>query len=410
MTTLVLLVAGGLAAWFVWHKFTVWRLSLPKRRALASAERAKAKEELKRPLAQRVHTHLPDAAVQRLMRWSPQPDRFWHRWFASRVTVARRGLFGGPVRIKPAQHIAAVGTTGCGKTSVLRALGAWALRQPDWQVVCLDGKWGASVAPYRRHCRVLDDLGEIEAFLSDLVTREFPARGRMTRRPHLVLIADESRLFNSLSAAALSDLVEIMQTGRELGVHVWAGVQDFKTSSIPSEIRMLFTCKVVGLVPTAEDSHVIFKELAAAGWRPDKLERAGQLLVWEPERKKARVCFGLWMSETALAGARNRVCLVKVPPLPAPVRMPVRSGVRTPSDLRIQAPNEQRTNTRPPVADDVLTALMTSPEPLGVRALARATGRSPAAVHAAVNALAADGAVTRTTDGYTIPLHATEEE
>lgn len=399
--TLVLAVLGALAAWWLWHRFTVWRLSLPKRRALASAERAKAREEMKRPLSQRIHTHLPDRAVQRMMRWTPQPERFWHRWFAARVTVAKRGLFGGPVRINPAQHIAAVGTTGCGKTSVLRTLGAWALSRPDWQVVCLDGKWGASVAPYRRHCRILTDLAGIEAFLSDLVTREFPARGRMTRRPHLVLIADESRLFNSLSPAALSDLVTVMQTGRELGVHVWAGVQDFKTSSIPSEIRMLFTCKAVGLVPTAEDSHVIFKELAAAGWRPDKLERAGQLLVWEPERKRARVCFGLWMSETALSETRNRVCLVKVPS----VGVPVRSGACTPSDLRLPAPNEHRTNTRPSVAEDVLTALMTSPEPVGVRALARATERSPAAVHEALKGLTARGQVEPTPSGYAIPLH-----
>ncbi|AZQ32639.1 hypothetical protein EJ357_03590 [Streptomyces cyaneochromogenes] len=404
--TLVALGLAVVAFFYVRYRLRLWKATRAKRLTLRADSAAKAGDRTARPLTQRLHTHLPDAAVRRLMRWSPQPDRFWHRWFAPRVTVARRGLFGGPVRVDPAQHIAAIGTTGSGKTSVLRVLAAWALARPDWMVVALDGKWGASVAPYRRHCRVLDDLGEIEAFLSDLVRREFPARGRMTRRPHLVLIADESRLFNELSAAALADLVTIMQTGRELGVHVWAGLQDFKTSSVPSEIRMLFTARLAHLVPTAEDSQVIFKDLAAAGWRPDRLERAGQLLVWEPQRKKARVCFGLWASETALAGARNRVCLVKIPP----VHVPVRSAVRTPSDLRVQAPNEQRTNTRPPVADDVLTALMTSPEPLGVRALARATGRSPAAVHAAVNALAADGAVTRTADGYTIPLHATEEE
>lgn len=331
-------LVGAVAAFFyARYRFRLWKATRAEQRRLKAHAAAKAKHEAKRTLAQRVHGRMPEAALRRIMRHRPQRR-------GKGVRIARRGPgFGRYEKIDPAQHIAAIGTTGSGKTSVLRVLAAWALRRPDWQVICLDGKWGASVAPYLRHCRVITDLTEIEAFLADLVDREFPARGRMTRRPHLAIVADESRLFNALSPGALADLVTIMQTGRELGVHVWAGLQDFKASSVPSEIRMLFTARLAHLVPTAEDGQVIFKELAAAGWRPDRLERSGQVIIWEPQRKRARVSFALWMSETALERTANRICLIKVPPR--------RDAASARPSVRYETPAQSHTRTGGRTAD-----------------------------------------------------------
>ena len=392
-TIAILLMLAALCVGFLWVRYRVgvWQASRPERRRLAAHAQAKAADERKRPLTQKIHTHLPDRIVRRILRWHPDRIRIPRRT----VRIARTGLVAGrSVRINPAQHIAAVGTTGSGKTSVLRILSAWALQRPDWQVIALDGKWGASAAPYRRHVRVIDDLAGIEAFLIDLVEREFPARGRMTGRPHMALVVDESRVFNSLSPRGLSALTTVMQTGRELGVHVWCGLQDFKVTSVPSEIRMLFTCKIAGLVPTAEDATLIFKELAAAGWRPDRLERAGQFLVWEPHRRQPSVCFGLWMSEGALTGAANRVCLTKVPALPLPVAV---AQARTP----LTRENTGATATATPRPDDFADAIERAllDGPAGPRALARAVDRNPGTVARKLAAMSERGVIERTPDG-----------
>ncbi|MFI5880192.1 hypothetical protein [Streptomyces sp. NPDC051554] len=403
LLVLAALFGGWLYARMRWRIFVKERQS---RRAIIGHANAKAANERARPLTQRIHTHLPDRIVRRILRWHPDRIRIPRRT----VRIARRGLVvGRAVRINPAQHIAAVGTTGSGKTSVLRILSAWALQRPDWQVVALDGKWGASAAPYRRHVRVIDDLDGIEAFLIDLVEREFPARGRMTGRPHLALVVDESRVFNSLSPTGLSALTTVMQTGRELGVHVWCGLQDFKVTSVPSEIRMLFTCKIAGLVPTAEDAALIFKELAAAGWRPDRLERAGQVLVWEPHRRQPHVSFALWMSEPALTGAANRVCLVKVPPLPVAV-----AQARTPLTRENMGATATATpRTDPPARSDAFAeaierALLGGPA--GPRALARTLGRNPGSVARVLARMTERGVIEQTPSGYALTTAPKEQD
>jgi hypothetical protein len=406
----LLAIVGAVGYFKIWRPFTLWKDGLSLRRTMVLHDKAKERHEAKRPLSQKIHTILPDRVVCRILRWHPE----WIR-IRRTVRIARRGLIRIPfrsVRIDPAQHIAAVGTTGSGKTSVLRILAAWALRRPDWQVIALDGKFGASVHAYRRHCRVIDDMAGIEDFLHDLVHNEFPKRGRMINRPHLAVVIDESRVFNSMSARGLADLTSALQMGRELGVHFWCGVQDFRVSSIPGEIRMLFTAKIAGLVPTRDDSELIFKELATSGWRPDRLERAGQFLVWEPSRRHPHVSFALWMSESALTGADNRVCLIKVPRLPR-VALPVSCGspVRPSASANTQetAQETETGNTPvPQVYDQVERALLDGPA--GPRALARTLGYSPGYMSKTLAAMIELGTVERTPHGFELTTAPREQE
>jgi len=228
-----------------------WRIFVKERqsrRAMVGHERAKTKSENARTISQRLHDHLPDRIVLRLMRHRPQRR-------GRRIRIARRGLFvGRSVRIEPAQHILAVGMTGSGKSSTIRVLADWAKHRPDWVIEIWDGKFGATGAPYLAHARVYESLRDIEERLCDLVTREFPARAKIADRPHRAVIIDESRIFNELSATGLRNLIAVVQEGRELGVHVWAGLQDPKTSSVPSEVRDQFTCRLVHMLQTHQSA------------------------------------------------------------------------------------------------------------------------------------------------------------
>lgn len=289
---LALLVGGG---WWAKHKIQIWYASLPKRRALASSDRAAAKEENKRAVVLRIHTHLPDRMIRRMFRWTPESGK------RPDVRIAKRGFLRAE-RIRPDQHIVAIGMTGSGKSSSLRVLGAWALRQPGWFLEAWDAKWGASVKAYKGKCPVLTDIPAIEARLRDLVERELPLRATVPTVSHLAIILDESRLLNTLSAAGMADLITVIQTGRELGVHLWFGIQDPKTDSVPSELRDQFSAKLVHMLQTQEAAQVALKELVTAGWHPHKLMRSGQVLVWTPVKgqKPGRVCFALWLDEAAL--------------------------------------------------------------------------------------------------------------
>lgn len=310
----------AVAGWFyARYRFRTWKVERASRRALKGHADAKAKEESARPLNQRLHTALPASAVQRLMAWRPDGK--------PTVKVARRGPgYGRAVRINPAQHVLTIGMTGSGKSSTLRVLAAWALRRPGWYVEAWDGKWGASVAPYRGRAPVLDTMPEIEARLADLVSRELPMRAAMTDRPHLALVMDESRLLNELSATALRNLVTVIQTGRELGVHCWFGLQDPKADSVPTEIRDQFSCKIVHQLQNAEASQVALKELVNAGWLPHKLMRPGQVYVWTPTARP-RVSFAVWLPAGALAALE-----VPAGPLSAPALAPSPSLLKEATD------------------------------------------------------------------------------
>jgi cell division septation protein DedD len=356
---LALIAVGGY--FYAKHRYNVWKDGAPERRA----HRAKAANAAKRPLMQRIHTALGHRA-QRLMRWTP--DRG-----PQRVKVARRGLgVGRYEKIDPAQHIMAVGMTGSGKSSTLRVLAAWALLRPGWFVEAWDGKWCASVAPYTGKAATLCTIPEIEARLADLVGREFPMRAALLsktgRVSHLALIMDESRLLNELSAPAMRDLVTVIQTGRELGVHCWFGLQDPKADSVPTEIRDQFNAKIVHQLQNAEAAQVAMKELVAAGWEPHKLMRPGQVYVWTPV-SRPRVLFARWLDAPRLTALE-----VPAGPVADPALAPSPSMVKQATDRPTKT-----TGHRPvPTPGRAVAPVLTDRQRLAVQALGEAGALAPA--------------------------------
>ncbi|MFI8529051.1 hypothetical protein ACIGMX_02190 [Streptomyces aquilus] len=408
--TVVLCLAAAAGAWFfLRYRWRLWKATREARRAIVAGQAAKEREAARRTLTQRLHAVLPEAALARLFRWKPE------RRTRPTVRIARRGFLGRFERIRPDQHIMVVGFTGSGKSSALRVLAAWALANSSWALEAWDGKWGASVRAYRGKCPVLDTMDAIESRLRDLVARELPARALMAEPPHLAIIMDESRLLNELSAAGMRDLVTVIQTGRELGVHLWFGLQDPKTDSVPSEIRDQFSAKLVHQLQTREAAQVALKELVAAGWAPHRLMRSGQMLIWTPVRAMSapRVVYGLWLSAGRLAGLERRgpyaapeftrpVVLVKASARPSVRREgaghePIRTPGRTADALtsrQIQA----------------LTALDVAGCPMGAADLARELGIERNRAHDVLTQLRRRGLVAQTPDGFTIPLRTEKDE
>lgn len=396
--TVVLCLAAAAGAWFYGrYRLRLWKATRDARRAIVAGQAAKEREAARRSLAQRLHALLPDPVLARLFQWAPE------RRTRPTVRIARRGPFGRYERIKPDQHIMVVGFTGSGKSSALRVLAAWALANPRWSLEAWDGKWGASVRAYRGKAPVLDTMAAIEARLRDLVERELPARALMAEPLHLAIILDESRVLNELSASGMRDLVTVIQTGRELGVHLWFGLQDPKTDSVPSEIRDQFSCKLVHQLQTRDAAQVALKELVASGWAPHRLMRSGQMLIWTPVRAMSppRVVFGLWLSVGRLASLERRGPYVAPEFAPA---VDLRKGVAPvahASDLGGRTQHATR-NARPDeFAEAIERALLGGPA--GVREIARATGRNPGSVHRKLTQLTVRGLVQGTPDGWTLP-------
>lgn len=411
MKVVLCLVAAGGAWLYVRARLRRYRAERDARRAILAGKAAKQKEESRRPLTQRLHALLPEKTLARLLAWKPETRP------RTTVRIARRGVFGGRYeRIDPAQHVMVVGFTGSGKSSALRVLAAWALGNPRWTLEAWDGKWGASVRAYRGKCPVLDTMPAIEARLSDLVERELPARALMAEPPHLAIILDESRVLNMLSAEGMRNLVTVIQTGRELGVHLWFGLQDPKTDSVPSEIRDQFSCKLVHQLQTREAAQVALKELVASGgWSPHRLMRSGQMLIWTPERAKSapRVVFGLWLSAGRLAALERRGPYA-APEFARPVvltKASARPSVRTQSaghaPIRTPGRTADALTSRQAQA---LAALDMAGGPMGAADLARELDIERNRAHDVLTQLRRRGLVAQTPDGFTIPLSSAAEK
>jgi len=385
----LLLFVGAWAAWvYVKHKVQDVRTTRKEHRRIRAVGRAKTR----RPPTQRVLSLLPAAWVQRIFAWKQRKPRPY-------AVVAKTGPLGRPVRVNPAQHILAVGMTGSGKSSTLRVLAAWALLRPDWTVEAWDGKWGASAAPYRGRARILADLDAIIDRLHDLVTRELPARALLVDRPHLAVILDETRLIRMLPDAALKDLITAIETGRELGVHFWFGVQDPKTDVIPSAVRDQFTLKLAHRLQNSEAAQVVFKDATASGWTPHLLSGPGQLYVWEALRRPV-VSYGLWLSPAGLTALDAAGPLSVLTPPVTLAKAGVGACVRQGSAGQAGAHTPTRTPARPLTdAQALALSALGEADALTAAQLARELGTDRFRARDVLNQLTAKGLVARTETG-----------
>jgi DNA segregation ATPase FtsK/SpoIIIE, S-DNA-T family len=196
-------------------------------------------------------------------------------------------------------HLLIAGTTGSGKSELLRTIvAAISLGHSPEQVTFLfvDFKGGSGLGPLARlpHCvGLLTDLGrhgleralaslraEVryrEQLLGDAGVQDFISYSRMrgtaakeglraTRSllPRLVIVVDEFRMLIEDFPSALSDLMRIATVGRSLGIHLVMATQR-PQGAISSDIRANVTTSISLRVQSDLESHDVIGSSEAAG-------------------------------------------------------------------------------------------------------------------------------------------------
>ncbi|HEY74683.1 MAG TPA: DNA translocase FtsK [Thermoflexia bacterium] len=173
-------------------------------------------------------------------------------------------------------HILVAGTTGSGKTALLRTMViSLALRHPrrgHLALVLIDPKGGRAFGCFERLPHLVRPVvrGAEEAVvaLEDLV-RLMERRDRTgdSRPPVVVFIDELADLMMVGGREAERYLTRLVQRGREAGIHVVAATQKPTSAVLGSLVTANFPVRLVGKVATAQDARV------ATGWSGTGAER-----------------------------------------------------------------------------------------------------------------------------------------
>jgi S-DNA-T family DNA segregation ATPase FtsK/SpoIIIE len=186
-------------------------------------------------------------------------------------------------------HVLVAGTTGSGKTALLRTVVAsLALHNPQraLQLVLVDPK-GRGFAPFEGLPHLLvpvvNAAEETVAVLGRLVEEMERRDAEGRSEPRLILVLDElADLVQTAGASFEKRLVRLMQRGREAGIHVVACTQKpaaavlSKQSGIGGLVKSNFPVRLVGAVASPEDAKVAS---GLAGTGAERLLGQGDFLV-----------------------------------------------------------------------------------------------------------------------------------
>ncbi|NQD88984.1 cell division protein FtsK [Paenarthrobacter sp. CM16] len=197
-------------------------------------------------------------------------------------------------------HLLVAGTTGSGKSELLRTLVAsMALTYSPEQAIFLfvDFKGGSGLRPLAGlpHCvGLLTDLGGhhldralaslrgeiryreelfVAADATDLDEYHRAASRTYPAVPHLVLVIDEFRMLIDEAPGALRELMRIATIGRSLGIHLVMATQR-PQGALTADIRANVASSIALRVQSAAESVDIINSKVAASIRPDTPGRA----------------------------------------------------------------------------------------------------------------------------------------
>ena len=165
-------------------------------------------------------------------------------------------------------HILIAGTTGSGKSVLLRTIGASLMlthRVKTLRMVCIDPK-GRTFRGFggARHLqrKPVAGMGEVREVLRSLV-RTMEVRDRRGEQvdgrgtPRIVVLIDElAELVMGGGQMVVEQLTRLVQRGRETGIHIVGATQHPSSAILSSVIRANFPLRLVGKVTSAQDARV----------------------------------------------------------------------------------------------------------------------------------------------------------
>ncbi len=180
-------------------------------------------------------------------------------------------------------HVLIAGTTGSGKTELMRAMAAsLALgnRQAALQLALIDPK-GRGLAPLASLPHLIAPLTSTPEAAVQLLGRLADEMARRDEEglstPHIAIVIDElTDLLMTGGKEAESLLTRIAQRGREAGLHLIAGTQKPSASVLGGMLKANFPVRLVGRVASADDARVA---AGVAGTGAEKLQGRGDFVA-----------------------------------------------------------------------------------------------------------------------------------
>ncbi|WP_207022717.1 FtsK/SpoIIIE domain-containing protein [Phycicoccus sp. DTK01] len=240
------------------------------------------------------------ARSSELLGLGTDPDAVLRRWATSTAPTATVGVDAdGPWSLdlhRDGPHVLVGGTTGSGKSELLRTLvtGLALDSSPDDVTLLLvDFKGGAAFGPcvdlphvvglvtdLDSHLvdRMLDSLAaelrRREQLLADLGAADIDTARRLTRSdeaalPRLVVVVDEVRALVDAHPDAVGSLVRLAAQGRSLGIHLVLATQR-PTGTLGAEIQANVTLRIAFRVRDRADSCLVVESDDAALVPPDR--------------------------------------------------------------------------------------------------------------------------------------------
>ncbi len=160
-------------------------------------------------------------------------------------------------------HILIAGTTGSGKSALLRTIAAsLVLGHPPqaMRLLCLDpkGRTFAALAAMPHLSRPPVSAPEESAEVLRSLVRTMEARDRCNEHaPPIVLLIDElADLVMTGGQPVTEELTRLLQRGREAGIHVIAATQRPSAAILSGLMRANFPLRLVGRVVSSQDAQM----------------------------------------------------------------------------------------------------------------------------------------------------------
>ncbi|MEA3345703.1 MAG: DNA translocase FtsK [Chloroflexota bacterium] len=180
-------------------------------------------------------------------------------------------------------HVLVAGTTGSGKTALLRTMAASLVflnRPHQLQLALVDPK-GRGLGPLASLPHLgwplAREAGEAVKLLGEVV-EEMERRDRAGHsEPHLVLIADELADLVQVGGGEVVELLtRLVQRGRQAGIHVVAATQRPTSKLLGGLMKANFPVRLVGRVMSARDALLA---AGVGGTRAERLKGRGAFVM-----------------------------------------------------------------------------------------------------------------------------------